>query len=93
MCPCSVCVQYAKPLLHSDIRSYCRQSTHVLTSRYLLGHAFFTLKMFLDEKYYHFCKVHIIIIDSYLYITMATQLEEVDNHSSYLIMSVPRAME
>ena len=38
--------------LHSDIRSCCRQSAHVFTSRYdsaLLGCAFFIPKVFLDE--------------------------------------------
>ena len=40
---------------HSDIRS-CRQSAHVFTFRYdstLLGHAFFTLNVFLDEIIYY----------------------------------------
>ena len=35
--------------MHSDIRSCCRQSAHVFTSRYdstLLGRAFFTPKVF-----------------------------------------------
>ena len=54
MCPGSICVQYTKPRLHSDIRSCCRQSTHVFTSRYdstLLGHAFFTTKVVFNEIY------------------------------------------
>ena len=36
ICPGSVCVQYAKPWLHPDIRSCCGQSAHVLllTSRH-----------------------------------------------------------
>ena len=38
----------------TDIKSCCRQSAHVFTSRYdssLLGHAFFTPKVFLHEIY------------------------------------------
>ena len=49
---CSACVQYAKPWLHSDIRSCCCQSAHVFASRYdstLLQCAFFTPKVFLHE--------------------------------------------
>ena len=52
MCPGSVCVQYAKPWLHSDIKSCCRQSAYVFTSMYdstLLGRMFFTPKVFLHE--------------------------------------------
>ena len=48
---CSTCVQYAKPWPYFDIRSCCRQSVRVFTSRYdstLLGHAFFTPKVFLE---------------------------------------------
>ena len=43
----NLCIQYAKPWLHFDIRSCCRQSLHALTSRYdstLLGHVFFYAK-------------------------------------------------
>ena len=34
-----VCIQYAKPWLHSDIRSCCRQFLHAFTT--LFGHTFF----------------------------------------------------
>ena len=39
-----LCIQYAKPWLHCDIRSFCRQSLHAFTFRYdptLLGHTIF----------------------------------------------------
>ena len=54
MCPvqCTrVCVQFAKPWPHSDIRFCCHQSAHVFTSRYdsILLHSFFTLKVILHE--------------------------------------------
>ena len=58
MCLVCACVQYARPWPHSDIRSCCRQSAHVFTSRYdstLLGHAFFTPKVFW-MRYHYFCK-------------------------------------
>ena len=48
----SACIQYARPWLHSDTTSCCRQSAHVFISSYdstLLGPTFFTLKVFLDE--------------------------------------------
>ena len=54
---CSACVQYAKPWPHSDIKSCYRQSAHVFTSRYdstLLGHAFFTPKVFC-MRYIYVC--------------------------------------
>ena len=57
---CSACVQYAKPWPHSDIKSCCRQSTYVFTSRYdstLLGRAFLTLKL-----YHYFCKDEYFIV-------------------------------
>ena len=50
-----LCIQYAKPCSHSDIRSCCRQSLHTFTSRYdstLLGRIFFTPKVFLHEITY-----------------------------------------
>ena len=47
-----LCIHYAKPWPHSDIRSCCYLSLHAFTSRYdstLLGLVFFTTKVFLDE--------------------------------------------
>ena len=47
-----LCIQYAKPWPHSDIRSCCHLSLHAFTSRYdftLLGHVFFMLKVYLHE--------------------------------------------
>ena len=59
MCPVQyLCIQYAKPWLHSDIRSCCCRSLHAFTSGYnstLLGHStsLFTLKVFLHEMNFY----------------------------------------
>ena len=48
MCPVEyLCIQYAKPWLHSDIRSCCHRSLHAFTFRYdstSLGHTIFYTK-------------------------------------------------
>ena len=47
-----LCIQYAKPWPHSNIRSCCRQSLHTFTFRYdstLLGCVFFYAECVLHE--------------------------------------------
>ena len=66
MCPIQyLCIQYAKPWPHCDIRTCCHRCLHAFTFRYdstLLGHIIFTLKVFLHEMcipymYYKLFKV------------------------------------
>ena len=47
-----LCIQYAKPWLHSDIRSCCHRSLHAFTFRYdstLLGYTIFYTEGVLHE--------------------------------------------
>ena len=80
-CLCSV---YAKCWSYSDIRSCCHQSPSGMILLYLAVR-------FLHRRCFwmnHFCKVHVIIIDSYSYLHvyrlqwLYTQLAKVDNHSA-----------
>ena len=84
-----ICVQYAKLWLHSDIRSFGRQSVNAFTSRYdstLLSHTFLHQKCFCMDIITFVRLIHIFseLLTHKLHIAVLVEVDQKIHQSVHL---------